>query len=136
MKIAKVCDINFEVPKEVWYSFFNSPYIGHRLGTAIDVYYSERALFPFEEGKIKEVKKIRTPRYVPVDVDYLTIVEVKDFCLKILHVKTSVKVGEQLYLGDEIGEMIVSGFFSPWSDNHTHFELRDCNDRYRARGAF
>lgn len=137
MKIAKIKELYFEAPHDSWYSFFNSPYSGHKHGTAIDVYYPYGiALFPFEEGRVKEIKKIRTPQHVPVEIDYLTFVKIKDFCLKILHVKPSVKVGETLYLGDEIGEMIISGFFLPWSDMHAHFELRDCKDRYRARGGF
>jgi len=137
MKVAKIKGLYFEIPDDSgWYSFFNSPYPGHKQGTAIDVYYPDRALFPFEEGRVTEIKKIRTPQYVPAGVDYLTLVEVKEFYLKILHVKPNVKVGEMLYLGDDIGRLIVSGFFKPWSDMHAHFELRDKLNRYRVRGGF
>ena len=136
MRIAKVKGLNFEIPKEAWFSFFNTPYPAHKFGTAIDVYFPEKALFPFEEGKLLEIRKVRTQRYVPVREDYLMIFQVEEFCLKVLHVKPSIKVGEKVYLGDEIGELVVSGFFRPWSDKHAHFELRDCKDRYRARGAF
>ena len=137
MKIAKIKGLYFEIPKKrVWYSFFNSPYPGHEYGTAIDIYYQDKALFPFEKGRVVEIKKIKTPQYVSEEVDYLILIEVNEFYLKILHVKPNIKVGEMLYFGDDIGKLIVSGFFRPWSDMHAHFELRDKLDKYRARGGF
>jgi len=134
MEIAKIRGLRFEIPKDTRYSFFNSPYPPHRLGTAVDVYFREKALFPFEEGVVEEIKKIRTPQYVPIREDYLIIFKVQSFCLKVLHVKPNVEVNEKIHLGDEFGELVVSGFFRPWSDKHAHFELRECIDRYRARG--
>lgn len=135
MKIATVNSLPFKIPKNLKYSFFNSPYPAHRLGTAVDVYFEDKALFPFEEGIISEIKKIRTPKHVPIETDYLMVVKVEDLCLKVLHVSPSIRVGEKVYLGDEFGDLVVSGFFMPWSDKHVHFELRRCTDRYRARGA-
>ncbi|AEK71990.1 hypothetical protein GQS_00435 [Thermococcus sp. 4557] len=136
MKVATVKGFSFNVPKRSWWSFYNSPYPAHRLGTAVDVYFPDEALFPFEEGRVVATRRVRTPGYVPVREDYLTIVKVDGFCLKVLHVKPKVVEGEHLTLGDPLGEMVVSGFFSPWSDRHAHFELRPCHDAYRARGAF
>lgn len=133
MRIATVNGLYLEIP-DVRYSFFDTPYIPHKLATAVDVYFDEKALFPFEEGKLVEVRKIKTPQYIPVSEDYLLIFEVEDFCLKVLHVEPKIKIGEKVFLGDEIGRLIYSGFFSPWSDKHAHFEVRSCNDRYRARG--
>ncbi|MFH1101518.1 MAG: hypothetical protein V1726_05750 [Methanobacteriota archaeon] len=136
MYVAKAKGHYIEVPPGAWYSFYNSPYISHKLGTAIDVYYPDRPLFPFEEGIVKEVKKIRTPKNIAMEIDFLTIIEVNNLCLKILHVKPDVRAGEKVYQGDEFGDLILSGFFMPWSDKHAHFELRDCRDRYRSRGGF
>ena len=136
MRIAIVEGFPLYVPKNAWWSFYNSPYPAHRLGTAVDVYFPDEALFPFEEGRVVATRRVRTPGYVPVREDYLTIVKVDGFCLKVLHVKPKVVEGEHLTLGDPLGEMVVSGFFSPWSDRHAHFELRPCHDAYRARGAF
>lgn len=133
MKIARINDLWLEIPN-VRYSFFDTPYLPHKLGTAVDVYFEDKALFPFEEGKLVEIRRIRTPRYIPVSDDYLLIFEVGGFCLKVLHVEPELKVGEKAFLGDEIGSLRLSGFFSPWSDKHAHFELRRCEDRYRAKG--
>ncbi|AEH24869.1 hypothetical protein [Pyrococcus yayanosii] len=136
MRIATVGGMAFEVPKGAWWSFYNSPYPAHRLGTAIDVYFPDRALFPLEEGIVKVIRKVTTPAYVPIREDYVIVFQVGEFCLKVLHVKPSIKVGERVSLGEEIGDMIISGFYMPWSDKHAHFELRPCEDPYRARGAF
>ncbi|CAB50121.1 hypothetical protein [Pyrococcus abyssi] len=133
MRIAKIRDLYLEIP-DVRYSFFTTPYTPHKLGTAVDVYFEDHALFPFEEGKLIDVRKIRTPRHIPVREDYLMIFSIGDICLKVLHVDSSVKVGEKVFLGDEIGRLRLSGFFSPWTDKHAHFELRPCDDPYRARG--
>ena len=137
MKIARYNDIFIWAPAYTWYSFFNSPYIGHREGAAIDIYYNDKPLYPFEEGIVYEVRKIRTPRNIPINEDFLIIIKLnEEICIKILHVKPKVGVGERLHLGDEFGEMIASGFFMPWSNKHAHLEIRKCNDRYRARGAY
>ena len=122
------------VPDDVWYSFYNSPYVGHRNGTAVDVYYSHSMLFPCEEGRVREIRKVKTPMHIPFNEDYLIIVEMRNACLKILHVEPHVTVGEKLNRGDEVGILIPSGYFMPWSDKHAHIEFRRCEDARRARG--
>jgi len=136
MKVAIVGELVFDVPGEAWWSFYNSPYPAHRSGAAVDVYFPEEALFPLEEGTVIGWKKVRTPRHIPVGEDYVTVIRTGDFCLKVLHVKPAVGPGERLTLGDPLGSLVPSGFFSPWSDRHAHFEVRPCHDAYRARGAF
>jgi len=135
IKIAKFEDTYLYAPKKSYYSFFNSPYIGHRSATAVDVY-SSTPMLPIEEGKVKEIRKVNPPRHIDADLDYLIIIQFYDLCLKVLHVRPDVKIGEKLYLGDSLGQHIRSGFFRKWSDNHAHYELRKCNDAYRARGAY
>ncbi len=136
MKIAMHGDTILDVPTDSWYSFYNSPYVGHRAGTAVDVYFSSSPLMPVEEGKVIEIRRVRPPQHVKGEIDFVIVMEVGGICLKILHVAPSIKVGERLVLGDEIGTQIISGFFMPWSTKHAHFELRPCNDRIRARGAY
>ena len=131
MYIAKTSNINFWIPEKTWYSFFNSPYPAHRNGTAVDVYFEGEALFPFEEGIVREFRKINTRRGIE---DSLILVDINNFVLKILHVKPFIKIGDKLYLGDSFGKVISSGFLCPWSDKHAHFELRKPDDPYRARG--
>ncbi len=137
MKIARHGNFFIDVPRDSWYSFFNSPYVGHRSGTAVDVYFSSLPLFPMDSGKVVEIRRVRAPKNLPMEEDYVIAIEISDnICLKVLHVRPCIKEGEKLSLGDPLGEMLISGFFMPWSSKHAHFELRPCKDRIRARGAF
>jgi len=92
------------------------------------------ALFPFPQGRLVEVREVTTPQHIPVSRDYLLLFQVEDFILKVLHVKPWLKVGDRVKWGEEIGELVLSGFFTPWSDKHAHFEFRSPQDPYRARG--
>ncbi len=136
MLIAKSGAVEISVPADAWYSFFNSPYVGHRSGTAVDVYFPEEPLFPVEEGRVVRIRKVRAPKHLPYEEDYVLVIRLNDeICLKVLHVRPGVKEGEKLEQEDPLGEMIISGFFMPWSSKHAHFEIRRCGDSIRARGA-
>ncbi len=137
MKIAHYEELYIDIPRDAWYSFFNSPYVGHRSGAAVDVYFSFLPLFPMESGKVVEIRRVRAPKNLPMEEDYVIAIQVsEEICLKVLHVRPSIRVGEKLALGDPLGKMHLSGFFMPWSSKHAHFELRSCKDRIRARGGF
>ncbi len=131
LEIACIGDIHFKISYGIYYSFFDSPYAPHRNGAAIDIYFEEDALFPLEEGVVREIKKINTPHNVK---DFLVLIETEGLILKVLHVKPSIRKGDKLFHGDTFGKVIHSGFLSPWSDRHAHFELRKPSDPYRARG--
>ncbi|MCX8169417.1 MAG: hypothetical protein N3E39_04375 [Candidatus Methanomethylicia archaeon] len=138
--IADCLNFTIKIPVDCWFSFFNSPYPAHKSTTAIDIYYTcNEGLMPLDEGIVLEVKRFECPikRIDASNIDYLILVKVSSgVVLKILHVKPTVKPGERIYLGDPLGKMIISGFFSPWSDLHMHLEVRDIRDPYRALGAF
>ena len=138
--IAEASGIYLRIPEGTPYSFYDSPYIGHRNTTAIDVYFeNNEALLPVDEAKVKEVRWFNAPKYRADgwDKEPLTLFELgEDKVLKVLHVNPKVNVGEKLYLGDFFGECIVSGYLCPWSDSHAHFEIRPSEDPYRARGAY
>ncbi len=135
MLIAEHGDIKIKIPRKAWYSFFNSPYIGHRNGTAIDIYFPDDALFPTNEGTLINIHRVHPPERFFKGDDFVMVFKITDdVCLKILHVRPRIKSGERVYEGDAIGEMITSGFFMPWSSKHAHVELRRCEDSIRARG--
>ncbi len=135
LKIARYGEIYIHAPSSHHYSFYNTPYIGHKTGTAVDVY-SPEPLFPLEEGRVLSIRKVNPPRHISADRDFVLVIKSGELCLKVLHVEPSVKVGDKLALGELFGKLIPSGFFMPWSDLHTHYELRRCDDPYRARGAY
>lgn len=136
MEIGRYKDITLRLPKNIPYSFFNSPYPAHRERGAVDVYFPSEALFPCDHGKVVEIKYFRSPkiRKDSSSIEPLILIDLGDIFLKVLHVEPRVKVGEKLFLGDPLGNIIVSGYLYYWSDPHAHFELRPKNDPYRARG--
>jgi len=138
--IAECMGFEVKVPKNCWYSFFNSPYPAHRLGSAIDIYFmNNEALFPIDEGVVIDINKFECPKFRSnsTNYDYIIIVQLDvNTALKILHVKPKVNCGDKLFLGDYIGDLIISGYFYPWSNRHMHIEFRPINDAYRALGAY
>jgi hypothetical protein len=109
------------------FSFFNSPYIGHRTGCAIDIYSS---LSPIQ-GIVRSITKLRQ--------DYLTLIECsenKDIYAKLLHIKPDLKVMDKVNVGDSIGTLVWSNFFNFWTDPHIHLELRNPDDAIRAKGGY
>lgn len=118
-------------------SLTNSPYPPHIVGRAVDIY-SAHGYMPAESGVVKRVIRFPTPMNRPDSpgVDHLIIVDVGGgHSLKILHVEPQVVAGDRLYLGDYLGELIVSGFMMPWSDKHMHVEVRRSGDEVRALGS-
>jgi len=137
---AEKPNVSVKVPEDTVFSFFDSPYIGHRSSTAIDIYFKNReALLPVDEAVVKEIRWLNAPKY-RVDgseKEPLIVFKIRNgIVLKMLHVKPEVRIGEKLVLGDYIGKCIVSGYLCPWSGIHAHIEVRPENDPYRARGAF
>jgi len=138
--IAEAAGVHLRIPEGTQYSFYDSPYVGHRNTTAIDIYFkNNEALLPVDEAKVKEIRWFNAPKYRVNgwDKEPLTLLDLGgNKVLKVLHVNPKVSVGEKLHLGDFFGECIVSGYLCPWSDSHAHFEIRPSKDPYRARGAF
>ncbi|MFB6176813.1 MAG: hypothetical protein ABEI99_06665, partial [Halobaculum sp.] len=51
-------------------------------------------------------------------------------------VDPAVEPGESVAVGDALGQMVRSGFFGQWVDNHVHLEFRDPEaNLYRATGS-
>ncbi|OYT60610.1 MAG: hypothetical protein B6U75_01200 [Desulfurococcales archaeon ex4484_217_1] len=138
--VAEAAGVHLRIPEGTQYSFYDSPYVGHRNTTAIDIYFkNNEALLPVDEAKVKKIRWFNAPKYRANgwNKEPLTLLDLGgNKVLKVLHVNPKVSVGEKLYLGDFFGECIVSGYLCPWSDSHAHFEIRPSKDPYRARGAF
>ncbi len=122
-----------------FYSVFNSPYPAHERGAAVDLYFNDgEALFPFEEGVVMDIRWYNAPRnrVDAMDKEPLILIQLSPTIVaKILHVYPKVRIGEHLFLGDPVGELIVSGFMYPWSEKHMHLEVRPLWDPVRASGA-
>lgn len=118
-------------------SLFNSPYPAHRFGTAVDIY-DDNASFPAVKGRIWSILTYPSPLHRPdaSDKEPITIIDLDNgLVLKILHVQPSLDEGDEVSLGDSLGNPITSGYLCPWSDPHMHVEVRPSEDPLRVRGA-
>lgn len=119
-----------------YFSMTNSPYPPHIVGYAADIY-PKYPYLPAEKGVVTRVISFPAPRNRPdaEKEDYVINIDLGRHALKILHVRPSVKPGDKLYLGDQLGELIISGYLRPWSDPHMHIEIRKKGDELRALGS-
>lgn len=121
------------------FSLFNSPYVAHDEGRAIDLYPpadAGRVPSPVA-GEVREVRTVRAPpRAHAAATDQLLVVDTGAHLARLLHVDADVEPGATLAVGDPLGRPIRAGFFAPWVPAHVHCEFRPPEaDPYRARGS-
>jgi len=133
------------------FSLYNSPYRAHDDGSAIDLYPAsegESASDPAAPspvaGEVVAIERVRAPPkpYAP-EHDFLLAIDTRRAdgpplyrtddgeaaIARILHVDPTVDegvdVGDQVTVGDALGEPIRAGFFAPWVGHHIHLGFRD-----------
>ncbi|MFC4358006.1 hypothetical protein ACFO0N_08610 [Halobium salinum] len=139
------------------FSLYNSPYPAHDRGCAVDLYPESNVGVSPVAGVVRDTRTVRCPdRPYAVDHDHLVLVDVDveasgirvgggsepedGLVARILHVDpdapNGVEPGDEVAVGDPLGEMVRSGFFGQWVDNHVHLGFR-APDRnpYRAAGS-
>jgi hypothetical protein len=130
------------IPRDVLFqyyrfSLYNSPFDAHDEGCAIDLYPDgERAPSPVA-GEVLDTKTVRAPpKAYAAEHDHLILVDTGDTVARLLHVDPAVEPGETVTVGDDLGELVLAGFFAPWVPNHIHLGFRapDTNP-YRASGS-
>jgi hypothetical protein len=121
------------------FSLYNSPYVAHDNGCAIDLYPDaddESAPSPVA-GKVLDVQTVRAPpkEYAAVN-DHLILIDTGEHVARLLHIDPTVEPGQTVAVGDSLGTLVRAGFFAPWVDNHIHLGFRrpDTNP-YRASGS-
>ncbi|MEM2342314.1 MAG: hypothetical protein QXX94_05890 [Candidatus Bathyarchaeia archaeon] len=145
IRVASSEGVGIYCPEGGRFSFFNSPYPAHNAYSAIDIYpeseFYSTASSPVY-GKVVGIKRVHCPEKMDFETsiyDYVILMrslENPSRWVKILHVKPTVRLGEVLKPGDNLGFMLRSGFFDFWTDPHIHVEIRDPLDPVRARGGF
>ncbi|SEW13559.1 hypothetical protein [Halobacterium jilantaiense] len=115
-------------------SRYNSPYPAHDAGCAVDLYsddgwnadgHATAAPSPVA-GEVVETRTVSCPdRPYAADHDHLIVLDTGDALARVLHVDPGVEAGERVTVGDSLGEMVRSGFFAPWVDNHLHLGFRE-----------
>ncbi|QCJ45681.1 hypothetical protein [Haloprofundus sp. MHR1] len=148
------------------FSLYNSPYPAHDRGRAVDFYpETNEGLSPIS-GEVLDTKSVRAPpKPYAVEQDHLILVAVDeanspgvrfdrgerpedgvdgddgvdnedDHVARILHVDPAVEPGDYVEAGEPLGEMVRSGFFGRWVDNHVHLGFRRADQNaYRAGGS-
>jgi hypothetical protein len=128
------------------FSCYNSPYPAHDRGCAVDLYPNSNAGLSPVPGEILATRTVGCPdRPYAVDEDHLIVIDVAeewadgrggDLVARVLHVAPAVSPGDQVAAGDSLGQMVRSGFFGQWVDNHIHLGFRDSDSNpYRASGS-
>ena len=116
-------------------SLYNSPYPAHDAGHAIDLYPDTNDGFSPVAGEVLSTRTVRTPAkayaaahdhliLVACDDDWCARAGVESVVARVLHVDPAVEAGDRIAVGDSLGEMVRSGFFAPWVDNHVHLGFR------------
>ena len=130
------------------FSRFNSPYPAHDAAHAIDLYPSGGDGVSPVSGVVRETHTVGCPdRSYAASEDHLIVVELgEEWCrrtgtepgtvARVLHVTPSVGPGDRVEVGDSLGAMTRSGFFSRWVDDHVHLGFRaPGTDTLRASGS-
>ncbi|WP_224448423.1 hypothetical protein [Haloprofundus salilacus] len=143
------------------FSLYNSPYPAHDAGCAVDFYPETNDGISPVSGEVIDTKSVRAPpKPYAVEQDNLILVAVdeanspgvrvdgaettggddgddeSDYVARILHVDPAVEPGDYVEAGESLGEMVRSGFFGQWVDNHVHLGFRHTGQNpYRAGGS-
>ncbi|MEF8872743.1 MAG: hypothetical protein V5A41_14040 [Haloarculaceae archaeon] len=124
------------------FSLYNSPFVAHDSGCAIDLYPGdeqnlvETAPSPVA-GEVLETRAVDAPpQPYAADQDYLILVDTGEFVARLLHVKPGVATGDVVAVGDPLGTLVRAGFFAPWVPNHIHLGFREPDANHlRASGS-
>jgi hypothetical protein len=119
------------------FSLYNSPFVAHDEGRAIDLYPGGEAAPSPVAGEVVSVKRVRAPpKEYAAEHDWLILVDAGDHVARIMHVEPTVEPGDVVEVGDTLGELVRAGFFAPWVPDHVHLEFREHGvDPYRASGS-
>ncbi|MFC7132911.1 MULTISPECIES: hypothetical protein [Salinibaculum] len=124
------------------FSLYNSPFVAHDRGCAIDLYPGdeqttvETAPSPVA-GEVLETRTVTAPpQPYAAEEDHLILVDTGEYVARLLHVKPRVEAGDVVAVGDPLGELVRAGFFAPWVPNHIHLGFREYDaNPYRASGS-
>ncbi|MFX1606507.1 MAG: hypothetical protein ACFFDD_11450, partial [Promethearchaeota archaeon] len=131
--VGSALGINIHAPEDAYFSYFNSPYIGHNIGSAVDIYprhqkWGGDVVAPVS-GEIVKTEKMRMgrPKQFPTnEFDYVIGIlpeESDTDLLRVMHCEPTLNEGETVELGDRIGKAIRSRYFNYWTGPHYHVEI-------------
>ena len=132
--VGSAAGVKLHAQDDSYFSYFNSPYIGHDLGSAIDIYPRHQEwggpIVSPVSGTVDRIKKMRMgqPKQFPTsEFDYgigILPEESETDIIRILHCEPTVSEGETIHLEDNIGRAIRSRYFNYWTGPHYHVEIQ------------
>ncbi|MHA1964542.1 MAG: hypothetical protein ACXACG_17550 [Candidatus Thorarchaeota archaeon] len=144
--VGSASGINIHAPDDAYFSYFNSPYIGHNNGSAIDIYPRHQEwggdVGSPVAGKIVRIKKMRMgqPKQFPThDYDYgigILPEESDADIIRVMHCEPTISEGEAVNLGDHLGRTIRSRYFNYWTGPHYHVEILPLESFERSRKSY
>ncbi|WP_435344514.1 hypothetical protein [Haloarchaeobius sp. HRN-SO-5] len=118
-------------------SLYNSPYPAHDRGHAVDCYPGDDCASSPVAGEVLDTVTVRgPPRPYADEDDHLVLVAVDvdatpglsadedDLVARVMHVDPVVGPGDEVAVGDDLGDLVFPGFFGPWVDPHLHVGFR------------
>jgi len=141
--VALSGEVEIQTDAEGFVSFSNSPYYSHVHSEAVDLYPSKGDLTAYSplDGVVASLHIVRSPRpryFQASETEDLLIIEPTQntqTIARILHIDSSLSVGDKIFVGEPLGTLTRSGFFNFWTENHMHVELRNPAQPLRAKGS-
>ncbi|MBD3404591.1 MAG: hypothetical protein GF411_00470 [Candidatus Lokiarchaeota archaeon] len=137
--------IDLFAPEDSYFSYFNSPYIGHRRFSAIDIYSAhnrwEESFVSPVSGKVTKIRKLtmgRKREFPTSDHDYAIGIQPDghEDIVRILHCKPNIDIGEYVEQGEHLGFAIRSRYFNFWTGPHIHVEVQKRLDFIRSSQSY
>jgi hypothetical protein len=119
------------------FTLYNSPYVAHDTGAAIDLYPEAGTAPSPVAGEVLETRTVEAPpKPYAATHDHLILVDTGTHVARLLHVDPAVEAGDHVEQGAPLGTLVRAGFFAPWVPNHIHLGFRDHDTNpYRASGS-
>lgn len=119
------------------FTLYNSPYVAHDHGCAIDLYPAGESAPSPVAGEVVDTRRVDAPpKPYAAEHDYLILVDTGSHVARLLHVEPAVEPGERIDVGESLGTLVRAGFFAPWVSNHVHLGFRNPDaNAYRASGS-
>ncbi|MFW9850762.1 MAG: hypothetical protein ACFFF4_16670, partial [Candidatus Thorarchaeota archaeon] len=138
--------IGIAIPDDASLSFHNSPYIGHRNQSSVDIYpahedWSGSAFSPVD-GKVvrtQQIKMGKPRRFKTEEFDHaigIQPIDNEESIVRILHCRPTIQTGDTISMGEEIGSLLRSRYFNFWTSPHYHVEVLNSQDFRRSSNSY
>jgi len=144
-RVGSAAGIDLFAPADAYFSYFNSPYVGHKQGASIDIYPSHEewggpAYSPIA-GQVIRVKKMRMGKERifhsdKADFGIAIAPEGSTNIVRILHCVPEVDEGTTVEAGQRLGSLIRSRYFNYWTGPHYHVEIMNARDFGRSTKSY